>query len=120
MRSAVLKFDVHSVFAISSPIYEIQNNSIYSINIQILVNAYVHTPCRFVSHKINLQGVKFSLLMHTYELVTKNIFATKINLSYLNFSTVNQNTKHRISVVRPTPEGMIKYQVNKAFSILIN
>ena len=69
MRSAVLKFDVHSVFAIRRPIYEIQRNSVYSFNIQILANAYVYTPSRFVSNKINLQGVKSRLLMLIYELV---------------------------------------------------
>ena len=69
MRSAVLKFDVSSVFAISRPIYEIQKSLIYSFNIQILANLYVHTPSKFVSHKIYLQGVKFLLLMLIYELV---------------------------------------------------
>ena len=54
VRSAGLEFDVHSVFAISRPIYEIQKNSIYSFNIQILANLYVHTPSKFVSHKIYL------------------------------------------------------------------
>ena len=49
---------VQSVFAISRPIYEIQKNSIYLFNIEILANAYVHAPSRLVSHKINLQGVK--------------------------------------------------------------
>ena len=29
VRSAILKFNKHSVFAISRPIYEIQKNSIY-------------------------------------------------------------------------------------------
>ena len=69
VRSAGLEFDVHSVFAISRPIYEIQKNSIYSFNIQILANLYVHTPSKFVSHEIYLQGVKFLLLMLIYELV---------------------------------------------------
>ena len=69
VRSAGLKFDVHSVFAISRTIYEIQKNSIYSFNIQILANLYVYTPSRFVSHKIYLQGVKLSLSMLRHELV---------------------------------------------------
>ena len=38
MRSAILKFDVHSAFAISHPIYEMQENSIT----QISVNVYMH------------------------------------------------------------------------------
>ena len=57
--STVLKFDVPSLFAISRPIYEIQKNSIYALHIQILANVYMHAPSKFVSHKINFQGVKF-------------------------------------------------------------
>ena len=40
VRSAILKFDVHSAFAISHPIYEMQENSIT----QISVNVYMHPP----------------------------------------------------------------------------
>ena len=69
VRSAFLKNDVHSVFAISRPIYEIQKDSIKSFPIHILANVYEHVPCKFVSHKINLHGVKFLLLMLRYEYV---------------------------------------------------
>ena len=71
MCSAVLKFNVHSAFAINRPIYEIQKDLINSFHIQILANLYIHEPSKFVSHEINTQGVKFSLLMLKYESVLK-------------------------------------------------
>ena len=71
MCSAVLKFNVHSAFAINRPIYEIQKDLINSFHIQILANLCIHEPSKFVSHEIDMQGVKFSLLMLKYESVLK-------------------------------------------------
>ena len=70
MCSAVLKFNVHSAFAINRPIYEIQKDLINSFHIQILANLCIHEPSKFVSHEINMQGVKFSLMLK-YESVLK-------------------------------------------------
>ena len=77
VRSAGLEFDVHSVFAISRPIYEIQKNSIYSFNIQILANLYVHTPSKFVSHKIYLLRHE---LVFNKEKQSKILTATSISI----------------------------------------
>ena len=56
--STILKFDVHSAFAISRPIYEIQNSSINSFHKQISVNVYMHISSKFVSYWIKLARSK--------------------------------------------------------------
>ena len=47
-RTAILKFDVQSDFAISRRIYEIQKTQLFHY-IQILANVYTHSLPKFVS-----------------------------------------------------------------------
>ena len=53
MRSAILKFDVHSAFANSHTIYEMQENS----TTQISANVYMHKIFQmFLTFKKSLHG----------------------------------------------------------------
>ena len=58
-RTAILKFDGQSDFAISRQIYEIHKTQLIYlyIYIWILANVYTHSPSKCVSYEINSQGI---------------------------------------------------------------